>query len=233
MHATGAGVLKIAVSHPVPRGLHPIAGGRRDCGRDLRMVLIAMGPHGLATPGAAAALLLDVVVRRVGRSRRSVDAGDAARLISVPIAQRHDRRVRPRRIANRPFRLAADAQRRLSGQPGRRGVSAAPGDGRPDDFVTFAQAIGLRGASVTIPFKVSLFEHVDEVEAVARRVGAINTIRVDGDGRWLGGNTDVVGFSAAAHDRGIPLHGAARSRSSVRAARRVRLRLRSRRPARR
>jgi len=31
----------------------------------------------------------------------------------------------------------------------------------PDDFVTFARAIGLRGASVTIPFKVSLFDRMD------------------------------------------------------------------------
>ena len=58
---------------------------------------------------------------------------------------------------------------------------------------TFARAFGVKGASVTIPYKVSLFDHVDEVDAVARRVGAINTIRVD-DGRWIGGNTDVAGF---------------------------------------
>jgi 3-dehydroquinate dehydratase/shikimate dehydrogenase len=70
----------------------------------------------------------------------------------------------------------------------------------PDDFVRFARAIGLRGASVTIPFKVSLFERMDEVYAVARRIGAINTIRVV-DGRWIGGNTDASGFLTPLKDR--------------------------------
>ncbi len=52
-----------------------------------------------------------------------------------------------------------------------------------DDFVAFARAIGLKGASVTIPFKVPLFEHVEEADDLTRRVGAINTLRIDG-GRW-------------------------------------------------
>jgi 3-dehydroquinate dehydratase/shikimate dehydrogenase len=62
-----------------------------------------------------------------------------------------------------------------------------------DDFMTFARALGVKGASVTIPHKIALFDAVDEVDAVARRIGAINTIRLR-DGRWLGGNTDVEGF---------------------------------------
>jgi 3-dehydroquinate dehydratase / shikimate dehydrogenase len=75
-----------------------------------------------------------------------------------------------------------------------------------DDFVTFARAIELRGASVTIPFKVSLFDRMDEVYAVARRIGAINTIRVL-DGKWIGGNTDASGFLTPLKDR-VPLRGA-------------------------
>ena len=70
-----------------------------------------------------------------------------------------------------------------------------------DDFVSFGKAIGISGASVTIPFKVSLFDSMDEVFAVARRIGAINTIHVQG-GRWIGGNTDAVGFLAPLQDRG-------------------------------
>jgi shikimate dehydrogenase len=76
-----------------------------------------------------------------------------------------------------------------------------------DDFIRFARAIGLKGASITIPFKVTLFDRVDEGDAVARRIGAINTIRVS-DGRWLGGNTDASGFLAPLKDRGVALDGA-------------------------
>lgn len=74
-----------------------------------------------------------------------------------------------------------------------------------DDFVTFGRAIGVRGASVTIPFKVSLFDRVDEADPVARRIGAINTIRAI-DGRWIGGNTDAAAFLRPLHDR-VPLPG--------------------------
>jgi len=69
-----------------------------------------------------------------------------------------------------------------------------------EDFLAFARAIGISGASVTIPFKVSLFDAVDEVYSVARRIGAINTIRVDGE-RWIGGNTDASGFLEPLHER--------------------------------
>ena len=74
-----------------------------------------------------------------------------------------------------------------------------------DDFVTFGRAFGVRGASVTIPFKVALHDRVDEADAVARRIGAINTIR-EIDGRWLGGNTDAAAFLRPLRDR-VPLAG--------------------------
>jgi 3-dehydroquinate dehydratase / shikimate dehydrogenase len=63
------------------------------------------------------------------------------------------------------------------------------------DFVRFARGVGLAGASITAPFKVALMDEVDELEPLARRVGAINTLVVR-DGRWYGANTDVYGFSA-------------------------------------
>jgi len=68
------------------------------------------------------------------------------------------------------------------------------------DFERFGRAFGIKGASVTIPFKVALFERVDEVSAVARRIGAINTIRAEG-GRWVAGNTDAAAFLEPLRDR--------------------------------
>ena len=62
-----------------------------------------------------------------------------------------------------------------------------------DDFLTFANGIGLAGASVTAPFKVEAFERADESDPVSRRIQAINTLRREGS-RWIGFNTDVVGF---------------------------------------
>jgi 3-dehydroquinate dehydratase/shikimate dehydrogenase len=62
-----------------------------------------------------------------------------------------------------------------------------------DDFVQFARAMRIRGASITAPFKVEMLTRVDSHDALASEVGAINTLSVKGD-RWLGSNTDVAGF---------------------------------------
>ena len=64
-----------------------------------------------------------------------------------------------------------------------------------EDFITFADAVGLAGVSVTAPFKVDAFEHADECDPVSRRIQAVNTLRRDGV-KWLGCNTDVAGFLA-------------------------------------
>lgn len=50
----------------------------------------------------------------------------------------------------------------------------------------------LRGLSVTIPHKLSVIPFLDEVDATAQAIGAVNTIVVESD-RLLGFNTDVHG----------------------------------------
>jgi 3-dehydroquinate dehydratase/shikimate dehydrogenase len=75
-----------------------------------------------------------------------------------------------------------------------------------DDFVRFAKGVGLNGASITAPFKVALMPHVDEIDPLARRVGAINTVMAQ-NGRWIGTNTDVDGFLTPLEKR-IRLEGA-------------------------
>ena len=64
-----------------------------------------------------------------------------------------------------------------------------------DDFTRFADAVGLAGASVTAPFKVTAFERANECDPVSRRIRSVNTLRRDGS-KWLGYNTDVTGFLA-------------------------------------
>jgi 3-dehydroquinate dehydratase / shikimate dehydrogenase len=74
------------------------------------------------------------------------------------------------------------------------------------DFVAFAREMRLGGVSITAPFKIGLMPHVDEIDPLAKQVGAINTITLR-DGRWLGANTDVEGFLAPLARR-ISLEGA-------------------------
>jgi 3-dehydroquinate dehydratase/shikimate dehydrogenase len=62
------------------------------------------------------------------------------------------------------------------------------------DFLAFADAVGLAGASVTAPFKLA-FMDTARMDNDARRVGALNTLRRR-DGGWEGTNTDLAGFLA-------------------------------------
>jgi shikimate dehydrogenase len=62
-----------------------------------------------------------------------------------------------------------------------------------DDFREFAALAGIRGASVTIPFKRDVMPLVDEIAPTAAAAGAVNTIAIR-DGRWIGMNTDADGF---------------------------------------
>ncbi len=54
--------------------------------------------------------------------------------------------------------------------------------------------IGFRGVNVTVPHKESALGAMDEVEPLARTIGAINTVVVREDGSLLGRNTDAFGF---------------------------------------
>ncbi|MFL5762996.1 MAG: shikimate dehydrogenase family protein [Bacteroidia bacterium] len=53
---------------------------------------------------------------------------------------------------------------------------------------------GLKGLSVTIPYKEQIIPFLDEMDPVAKKVGAVNCVRIDGNGKKTGFNTDVFGF---------------------------------------
>ena len=61
------------------------------------------------------------------------------------------------------------------------------------DFLTFAGALGIAGASVTIPFKLDALQASASADDMARAVGAANTLRMR-NGAWEATNTDVAGF---------------------------------------
>ena len=50
-------------------------------------------------------------------------------------------------------------------------------------------ALGIRGVAVTIPHKLEVMKYVDEVDNVARKIGAVNTI-INKNGVLIGTNTD-------------------------------------------
>lgn len=52
----------------------------------------------------------------------------------------------------------------------------------------------LAGFNVTIPYKQSIIPFLDELDPVAARIGAVNTVKVNDDGRLVGYNTDGPAF---------------------------------------
>jgi len=67
------------------------------------------------------------------------------------------------------------------------------------------KALGIKGMSVTIPHKSEVIGLLDEVDDLAKRIGAVNTIFND-HGRLVGYNTDATGALRALED-GIDLSG--------------------------
>jgi 3-dehydroquinate dehydratase/shikimate dehydrogenase len=206
MRATGAEIVKVAVmAHGLADNLPLLALGREAAGHG-RVALVAMGDPGLPSRLLAA---------RFGSCWAY--SGDGV----VP------GQVTPVRMASEfRFRFVTASSRvfGLLGRPVSHSVSPAMHNAAFDatgldavyvpfaardvaDFRTFADALGVAGASVTAPFKPDVLREADEADEPARQTGAANTLQI-GDGRWVARNTDVGGFLAPLDARGFRLRGA-------------------------
>lgn len=74
----------------------------------------------------------------------------------------------------------------------------------------------LKGFNITIPYKESIIRYLDDIDEVAKEIGAVNTVKVQGDGKLKGFNTDVIGFDKLIED--ILLHNDNHSDKSIKAA---------------
>lgn len=201
MRATGAAIVKIAVmARSLSDNLRLL-----QIERTGNTVLIAMGAPGIATrvlaahfhscwsyageghaPGQIdASRMLDEF-----RFRRLSDRTDIYGVVGCPLTHS----LSPA-MHNAAFR-AADAD----------AVYLPLEASSAEDFMMFATALGMKGASITIPYKVDFFERAADVDALGRKVGAVNTYRSDGP-RWEARNTDVSGFLAPLAGR-LSLRGA-------------------------
>ena len=52
----------------------------------------------------------------------------------------------------------------------------------------------LKGFNVTVPYKETIIPYLDDIDNVAKEVGAVNTVKVCNNGMLKGFNTDVIGF---------------------------------------
>jgi shikimate dehydrogenase len=85
-------------------------------------------------------------------------------------------------------------------------VTFEPEEGEIAEALEGAEALGIAGLNVTIPFKERVAELV-EADPLAGRIGAVNT--VDFDGKPTGYNTDAAGLVRAFEHHGVDLSGSA------------------------
>ncbi len=69
-----------------------------------------------------------------------------------------------------------------------------------------ARALGIIGLNVTLPHKQAVMRWLDEIDAEARIIGAVNTV-VFRQGRLLGTNTDAAGFLQSMKESGVEVRG--------------------------
>ncbi|HEY6360654.1 MAG TPA: type I 3-dehydroquinate dehydratase [Vicinamibacterales bacterium] len=188
MRQTGAAVIKIAVTAARLTDTLPLIG----IGRAGGAVVIGMGAAGLPTRLLAAHF-----------GSQWTYAGNAVAPGQIPAEEMAGRyRFRSVGRETRVFGVVSgNAMHSLSPTLHNAAFAAADLDAvyvpfqaaHFDDFLAFADALGVEGASVTIPFKLDALHAAHGADDLTRTVGAANTVRRRHDA-WEATNTDVAGF---------------------------------------
>ncbi|HEV2617469.1 MAG TPA: shikimate dehydrogenase [Candidatus Acidoferrales bacterium] len=75
-----------------------------------------------------------------------------------------------------------------------------------NDFIAAITPLGIHGFSVTLPHKQTILPLLDDCDALAAEIGAVNTVVVREGGKLFGYNTDYVGVLRAL-ERRMPIAG--------------------------
>lgn len=76
----------------------------------------------------------------------------------------------------------------------------------PEKLGEFVKSKEFDGLNVTIPYKKSIVPFLDEVDGIAEKTGAVNTV-LNKNGKLIGYNTDYYGMKYALQKAKIPLEG--------------------------
>lgn len=67
----------------------------------------------------------------------------------------------------------------------------------PEDFSTVIRMlpkIGIKGFNITLPYKEAILPFIDTVSEEAKKIGAVNTVKINEEGKLFGYNTDGEGY---------------------------------------
>ncbi len=103
-------------------------------------------------------------------------------------------------VAENPTGLMQEAAFQALGLPWRYELFEVYPDGL-EDALRGLRAMHFQGINCTIPHKVNVLQYLDEVAPDARLMGAVNTVRREGE-RLIGENTDGKGFLTSLREDG-------------------------------
>ena len=66
-------------------------------------------------------------------------------------------------------------------------------NGRLGDAIRGADALDFLGLNITVPYKCDVIEYLAEIDPLAEKIGAVNTLVRTGNG-YKGYNTDIIGL---------------------------------------
>lgn len=75
-----------------------------------------------------------------------------------------------------------------------------------EDAINGAHGFGFAGMNVTVPYKRDVMEYLCDIDAAAKKVGAVNTLKYTPYG-YTGYNTDVTGFKKELENVGVSVAG--------------------------
>lgn len=79
-------------------------------------------------------------------------------------------------------------------------------EGQVKEAVEGAWALNLLGVNVTVPYKQEVIPYLKEIDPLAEKIGAVNTL-VRAEGGYRGFNTDMPGLYRAMSEDGVRLEG--------------------------
>lgn len=77
---------------------------------------------------------------------------------------------------------------------------------KPKSLEKFIIDKNFKAINVTIPYKTDVIPFLDEIDPIAKKIGAVNTV-VNKNGKLFGFNTDFSGLSALIKNSGISIEG--------------------------
>jgi len=203
MRKTGYEIPKIAC---MPHNLSDVTRMFKECENLTKYdhILCGMGPYGLPTRLLARKLhsyLTFVSPEEAGAEMKSLGHTDPVTLSNVY----HFRSIRDTTavygITGFPLKHTSSPELHNTGYQDHKIDAVYIPVCAPDidQALEFADQVGIRGYSVTVPFKETILPHLEECSRRVTEIGACNTI-VRTDKGWSGYNTDAFGIEHALTD---------------------------------